>query len=175
MNFHISKTLFAATFGTFVSLSAGPAQAQNHGLADLTFKIKVKVEGNVAAITSGIDARCSIHTVSAVHGDITRVQTVNILPPGQMFSPQTPDGFIEVDVTLKDWAYWEHRSDGTLVEHPWYCDVYPAQQGASPGFTAPTAPFAAIAPADTGTCSRALGVVSSDGSQKDIEHRCASR
>ncbi|PYG28013.1 hypothetical protein [Pelagimonas varians] len=172
MNFPISKSLLYAAVGTFLFASAEPVQAQNYGLADLTFQIRVKVEGNVAAINSGIDVRCSIHTVSAVHGDISRVQTVNILPPGQVFSPQTPDGFIELDVTLKDWAYWEHRSDGTRVEHPWYCDVFPTEQGASPGFTVANPPYTAIAPADAGTCTRATGVVSSDGSQKDIIRRC---
>jgi len=82
-----------------VPLSGATAQGYELGEPiDVTMNVRVKVDGNISAIDTGIDILCDI----GFDGGIRQSVQTSILPVGDLFTPQTADGFIEVQIRLED-------------------------------------------------------------------------
>lgn len=80
-------------------LAAGGSMAESifRDPVDLTLKLRIKVEGNVAAINQGLGISCMLNGASNVPAVVRK-----ILAPGQIFVPQTADGFVETSITFEN-------------------------------------------------------------------------
>lgn len=161
----------ALTFG-----STAIAQSIYEGPVDVTFKLRVKVEGNVEAINKGISVFCYLRG-PGVH----LARAVRVLDPGAVFVAETADGYIEREITLRDVQF--DRS--AFVDDPtrdlaarWRCtgaqyyEQYRAEDflkeiGAGVYSTRP--------PAFIGTCSQARGALDLSGQVVDVTQQCATQ
>ena len=165
------------TAGLF-ALLAGTAGAQDafQEPVDVTFKVRVAVQGNVAAITSGVDVVCTL----PIYHDLRESQTSarvrsNLVPAGTVFVPETADGFIERDITLEGYSLPSDQG----VE--WNCFLLMAGDSGTPNKmysqrTQPGGPLRrANSPADAGTCDVVGGFLTVNGESTARAPNCAIR
>lgn len=92
----------ACSASVIVALTAGASSAESifRDPVDLTFNLRVKVEGNIEAINQGLGITCWL----VGDGEVAdrQVATKQILAPGQVFTPQTQDGFVETSITFNN-------------------------------------------------------------------------
>ena len=157
----IAPLLTAAAF-TCGLATATPAHADLK-YADIVFKVKVQVTGNIAAIDTGIDAECQIAFFDDLDTPSILTKRINILPVGQVFVPEA-NGYIERDLLVKNYGFDPENALASAFRYEFSCKAMPAN-GAQ-GFTAyssATNSTVAVAPADSGTCDRVRGGFSAEG------------
>lgn len=146
---------------------------------DLVFKVRVKVEGNIAAINEGIEIKCTSLFYDPSYGPSgTAEKTVAVLAPGQVFTPQTADGYIETEITLKDQNIGDENGATSvhgLSNVYWECAASPAGMSGSSGQSGfLLSNGSAKRPAYAGTCSFVRGQFLDDGTPRNVETKCAA-
>lgn len=163
--------------------------AQSDVTTDITLKLKLKVEGEAAAIKDGVTISCemefwvpsgtssnSIRYGRLQSGIYSEKQEIVLLPTGAVFSPNSPDGTIAADLTFPNVPFREMRAlNGAKGFLHWACLAttnLPNGHGALVGFVENDVVFGN---AGLGTCFYAKGNVNMDGSTSDVKQECFGR
>lgn len=170
-------TPLSKTFGLIVATAmlASPISAQDTppGIverADISFNVRVAVEGDPRTITTGIKVRCEMVFVQWDGTPYTYQKEVTLVPNGGTFSPQTADGFIEATIVLDDVDVAENLKESSDTNGYWRCEAMPVDASFSPYFVRGST---AIRPAEAGSCPSAQGQMRPDGSTDQPVQRCA--
>ena len=170
------KTLFGMGAATLLSVSA-TVSAQQADTANITFNLRVKVEGNIAAIDTGIDVVCSVFFYQPGGKLVENRGRMTFLQAGETFVPRTADGFIEGQITLVnarlglDVDYTRGSEDMT-----WSClAVHSNGGGGGPDQGFLNFGVQAVRPAFVGTCSEVAGGLNLDGEVTEIDTACATQ
>ncbi|MGR3676775.1 MAG: hypothetical protein ACU0AZ_02150 [Paracoccaceae bacterium] len=171
----VRKTLLG--MGASALLCVGSTlSAQQADTANITFNLRVKVEGNIAAIDTGIDVVCRVFFYQPGSKLVESRGKMTFLQAGETFVPQTADGFIDGQITLEnapigvDVDYTRGSEDMT-----WSCAA--VHSGAGPDAEQGFLNFGvqAVRPAFIGTCSEVVGTLNLDGDVTETDPACATQ
>ncbi|WP_435230659.1 hypothetical protein ACMAZE_01355 [Pseudopelagicola sp. nBUS_20] len=174
MTFTFRKSRLVS-YASALLLLCTAASAQQADRANVTFNLRVKVEGNVAAINTGIDVICRLLFEKPDGTAVESRGRMNFLQAGETFAPRTADGFIEGQITLENApigldAGYALGSDNMA----WVCRA--VHQSKGPGQAQGFLNFGAqaVRPAYIGTCSEVFGGLNLDGVVTEIDPSCAA-
>lgn len=173
MTFTFRKSRLVS-YASALLLICTAASAQQADRANVTFNLRVKVEGNVAAINTGIDVVCRLFFEKPDGTAVESRGRMNFLQAGETFVPQTADGFIEGQITLENApigldAGYTRGSD----DMPWACSAVHQSKGLGQEQRFLNFGVQAVRPAYVGTCSEVVGGVNLDGVVTEIDPSCA--
>ena len=167
-----SKILILAT-AALCSLFFASAVTAQPGVLDtplkVTLNLRLKVDGNIAAINGGVLIRCTL--TNALRRKAT-YETI-VIEPGSTFVPQTPDGYIQRKIIVGAFDPQIEGQEGAFSTDyiDWFCQAVDMSNDQ---------PFlnhqvrAVSAPADIGTCSHAWGLIYNDERTRKPELTCGA-
>lgn len=169
---------FVKWAAVLVGLTMGSAGiAQQAETANFTFNVRVKVEGHVAKINTGIDVYCGVYYYEDQDNMVyRRTNNVNVLRVGETFVPQTADGYIEAQLTLSNMPIGlDVRQMFDSEDMTWTCTATPARGAPGRGAYMTNRDQLALHPAQAGTCPTVRGYVSLTGEVRAEKPTCAVR
>ncbi|GLO69693.1 hypothetical protein MACH17_12100 [Phaeobacter inhibens] len=167
------KTLLGVGAAALLCVSS-TVSAQQANTANITFNLRFKVEGNIAAIDTGADVVCRVFFYKPGGKLVESRGRMTFLQAGETFVPQTADGFVDGQITLKN-ASLGLDVDNTRgsEDMTWHCLAVHNSGGAGPDQGFLNFGVEAVRPAYVGTCSEVVGGLNLDGEITETDVACA--
>lgn len=147
-------------------IAASAVQAQSVPTRDITFNFDVRIEGNRAAIDTGIRIACAANYMAADGESVFRNAQAVILEPGDPAPASIP-----VSVTIPDFPVSRNYNPNSPDEAMnWGCQAYPANGSLSTQFLASGQ---AVDPVASGTCPTVRGTFNVLGEVSFDNQYCA--
>ncbi|UWR43622.1 hypothetical protein [Phaeobacter inhibens] len=167
------KTLLGVGAAALLCVSS-TVSAQQANTANITFNLRFKVEGNIAAIDTGADVVCRVFFHRPGGRLVESIGRMTFLQAGETFVPEAVDGYIDGQIILENAPIGlDVNNTRGSDDMTWFCAAVHNNGGAGPDQGFLDFGVNAVPPAFVGTCSEVVGGLNLDGDITEIDTACA--